>query len=198
MATPHVAALAALTLSANHSLTATQLRSLIVEGADHSISGSDSNGGINAALTVALAAAGQTTSSSTVSTSAVQASTQTVVSRWFVRSTAERSEAAAPSTVASFTLPTAPVATAVAAASFDQGPFSDSPHTVALDAALEAWDLADNTDDDTLASLASDMLDELACDAELSESLLGTADLASGNLLGLLSYQAADCYHIVV
>ena len=61
MATPHVAGLAALALSANPNLTAAELRSVIVAGADQSIAGSDSVGGINAALTVALAAAGQTT-----------------------------------------------------------------------------------------------------------------------------------------
>jgi subtilisin family serine protease len=71
MATPHVAGLAALALSANPSLTAAELRALIVEGANRTIGGSDSEGGINAALTVALAAAGQTSSSS--SAAAVQA-----------------------------------------------------------------------------------------------------------------------------
>lgn len=61
MASPHVAGLAALALSANSSLTASQLRQLIVSGANRAISGSDSRGGINAAVTVALAAAGRTT-----------------------------------------------------------------------------------------------------------------------------------------
>ncbi len=55
MAAPHVAGLAALALSANNGLTAGQLRSAIVNGTDRAISGSDSQGGINAALTVALA-----------------------------------------------------------------------------------------------------------------------------------------------
>ncbi len=62
MAAPHVAGLAALALSADSNLTANQLRSLIVEGANRMIAGSDSSGGINAAVTVALAAAGQATS----------------------------------------------------------------------------------------------------------------------------------------
>jgi hypothetical protein len=55
MAAPHVAGLAALALSANSNLSASQLRSIIVSGANRSISGSDSEGGINAALTVAIA-----------------------------------------------------------------------------------------------------------------------------------------------
>jgi subtilisin family serine protease len=69
MATPHVAGLAALALSANGNLTASQLRTLIVNGADRAISGSDSEGGINAAVTVALAASGQ------ISTSALSTTT---------------------------------------------------------------------------------------------------------------------------
>lgn len=68
MAAPHVAGLAALALSANEALTAAQLRSLIAQGADRTIRGSDSRGGIDAAVTVALAAAGET-GSSTVATS---------------------------------------------------------------------------------------------------------------------------------
>lgn len=68
MATPHVAALAALALSANPNLTAAQLRDLIVAGANRTIPGSDSLGGINAAMTVAMAAAGMTSASSASST----------------------------------------------------------------------------------------------------------------------------------
>ncbi len=55
MATPQVAGLAALALSANPHLTAAQLRTLIVEGANLSVAGSDSAGGVNAAVTVAQA-----------------------------------------------------------------------------------------------------------------------------------------------
>lgn len=66
MAAPHVAAVAALALSANSNLSATELRSLIVAGADRSISGSDALGGVNAAVTVARAAAGDVSGSSSV------------------------------------------------------------------------------------------------------------------------------------
>ncbi|MBX9789553.1 MAG: S8 family serine peptidase [Pirellulales bacterium] len=67
MATPHVAGLAALALSANGALGAAELRSLIVAGANHVIAGSDSRGGVNAAVTVALAASGQTSLTSVAS-----------------------------------------------------------------------------------------------------------------------------------
>jgi len=86
MAAPHVAGLAALALSANSSLTAAQLRSLIVAGANDSISGSDSAGGINAALTVALAASGQTSSSASSVSATSQAVTQTSSTRRIVAS----------------------------------------------------------------------------------------------------------------
>jgi subtilisin family serine protease len=84
MATPHVAGLAALALSANPNLTAAELRNLIVAGTDHTISGSDSNGGIDAALTVAMAVASRSSAStSSVTTSNVAATTQVVASRAF-------------------------------------------------------------------------------------------------------------------
>lgn len=69
MATPHVAGLAALALSANPNLSASELRTLIVDGADRQIDGSDSIGGINAANTVAWAV-GYQTSAGTSSVSA--------------------------------------------------------------------------------------------------------------------------------
>ncbi len=55
MAAPHVSGLAALALSANPTLVPQTLRSLIVEGADRAIAGSDASGGVNGALTVARA-----------------------------------------------------------------------------------------------------------------------------------------------
>ncbi|REK15732.1 MAG: peptidase S8 [Planctomycetota bacterium] len=67
MAAPHVAGLAALALSANSALSATELRSLITAGADRSIGGSDAIGRINAATTVALAAGGQSSTSPSAS-----------------------------------------------------------------------------------------------------------------------------------
>ena len=61
MASPHVAGVAALTLSANPSLTSSELRSLLVSGTDGKATGSDSIGKIDAAYSVAYAAAGLTT-----------------------------------------------------------------------------------------------------------------------------------------
>src|SRR4029079_4617623 len=86
MATPEVAGLAALALSANPNLTAAQLRTLIVNGANRTITGSDSRGGVNAALTVALAARGQTsTSAPSATTQAAQSvAAQTIAMRRFV------------------------------------------------------------------------------------------------------------------
>lgn len=55
MATPHVAGVAALALSANPDLTPESLRSLIVDGAQRPITGSDSLGAVDAAITVASA-----------------------------------------------------------------------------------------------------------------------------------------------
>ncbi|MFG0286767.1 MAG: S8 family peptidase [Rhodopirellula sp. JB044] len=63
MASPHVAGLAALALSANTQLTGVQLRNLIASGTREQASGSDSIGIANAAITVAYAAAGYTSSS---------------------------------------------------------------------------------------------------------------------------------------
>lgn len=55
MATPHVAGIAALAYSANENVSASDVRSFLVEGANQEIRGSDSIGGANAASTVALA-----------------------------------------------------------------------------------------------------------------------------------------------
>lgn len=58
MASPHVAGVAALALSANPNLTPAELRSLLVDGVTRQASGSDAIGIVNAATTVAYAAAG--------------------------------------------------------------------------------------------------------------------------------------------
>jgi subtilisin family serine protease len=106
MATPEVAGLAALALSANSNLTAAQLRTLIVNGANRTIAGSDSRGGVNAALTVALAASGQSSASAATATAqAVQsAAAQTIaVRRFIVSSFADAAGSATPSSAASNT-----------------------------------------------------------------------------------------------
>jgi subtilisin family serine protease len=94
MAAPHVAGMAALALSANRSLTASQLRTVIVNGANRAISGSDSRGGVNAAMTVALARVGQvsstaTTSASTASSSTLRAASPRRLARLSVAATGE-------------------------------------------------------------------------------------------------------------
>jgi len=58
MATPHVAGLAALILSANSTLTSRELRDLLATGTSGRASGSDSIGMANASISVAYAAAG--------------------------------------------------------------------------------------------------------------------------------------------
>ena len=58
MASPHIAGLAALTLSANPSLTSRELRDLLATGTSGRAVGSDSFGKANASITVAYAAAG--------------------------------------------------------------------------------------------------------------------------------------------
>ena len=78
MATPNVAGVAALALSANPDLSAADLRTLLVNGATESIADSDSVGRVNAATTVAFAAAGITGSGATAASRAavgVQSST---------------------------------------------------------------------------------------------------------------------------
>ena len=60
MAAPHVAGLAALTLSANPSLTTKELRDLLSSGTIGRANGSDAIGNVNATTTVAYAAAGIT------------------------------------------------------------------------------------------------------------------------------------------
>ena len=55
MAAPHVAGVAALTVSANSDITSLEIRNLLTIGATQPIEGSDSIGGVNAARTVARA-----------------------------------------------------------------------------------------------------------------------------------------------
>ena len=84
MATPHVTGLAALALSANPSLTPQQLRELLLEGADRAISGAGAAGGVNAAVTVARAAALVGPQSSSAASSSGLASTSFASSSlWF-------------------------------------------------------------------------------------------------------------------
>jgi len=90
MAAPQVAGLAALALSANHSLTAAQLRTLIVGGTNQAISGSDSNGGVNAAITVALAASGQVSASAASDDANTQlAAARSALTNWFANVAAD-------------------------------------------------------------------------------------------------------------
>jgi len=69
MAAPQVAGLAALALSANPNLTASQLRDFVERGADRDISQSDAVGGVNAAITVAQARASSTSHPSSANAS---------------------------------------------------------------------------------------------------------------------------------
>lgn len=58
MATPHVAGVAALTLSANSNLTASTLRNIIVQSSDRTASGSDARGVVNASRAIPLSLTG--------------------------------------------------------------------------------------------------------------------------------------------
>ena len=71
MAAPHIAALAAITLSANPSLTSTELRNLLTHGVTDQATRSDSIGQANTKLTVAYAAAGMTSINQRSSSSSV-------------------------------------------------------------------------------------------------------------------------------
>lgn len=68
MASPHVAGLAALTLSANPNLTSSELRQLLSSGTVGSSNGSDAIGNASALYTVAYAAAGLTSVGATAAT----------------------------------------------------------------------------------------------------------------------------------
>jgi subtilisin family serine protease len=174
MATPHVAGLAALALSANPNLTAAQLRSLIVAGTNQTISGSDSNGGINAALTVAMAVSSRTTtSSSSVTTSSVQTTTQTISSRSFHVSSETALEI---------------VQSVPASARFEQATFNDlgprwifSPMSMASASAQAAHDVA-------LLDWADDWLDSDDNDDSTEDpSELAECLAVGGSLIGLLT-----------
>jgi len=165
MAAPHVAGLAALALSANSSLTAAQLRSLILAGANDSISGSDSAGGINAALTVALAAAGQTSSSASSISATAQAVTQVSSIRRIMASS-----------VASFDLNMQGDSTDI------ESDLTDHPSQVStpapqlasprlIDAAFAALQLADDWDSDELSHDAWSEIESDDCPSDLLEAL---------------------------
>jgi subtilisin family serine protease len=81
MAAPHVAGVAALALSANPNLTPQQLRNQVVRGSSQAIAGSDSQGGINAAITVAMAKASAASPSATPGTSSLSVSTLPTTNR---------------------------------------------------------------------------------------------------------------------
>jgi subtilisin family serine protease len=108
MATPHVAGLAALALSANPSLSASALRTLIVDGANRAISGSDSRGGINAALTVAMAAAGQVSASPSTVAAQGSSATGSISGRRFNSASAGESLAALAFALAQGSVPADP------------------------------------------------------------------------------------------
>ena len=76
MASPHVAGVAALALSANPNLTPNELRSLLVGGATGQALGSDAIGQLNAATTVAFASRGLTSPSGVGTASVASAQTR--------------------------------------------------------------------------------------------------------------------------
>jgi subtilisin family serine protease len=159
MATPQVAGLAALALSANPSLTAAQLRTLIVNGANHSISGSDSRGGINAAITVALARAGITSASSSSVAAASRSSTasQIISSRRLGSASVAEFDAVS-------VLPGETASSEVAMRQVLVMPASESAPVTARQLALVAlnveagWDLDGDTDTDGMGELSPDEL----------------------------------------
>lgn len=113
MAAPHVAGLAALTLSANPNLTSSEVRDLLASGTVGQAQLSDSLGSVSASQTVAYAAAGLTTVDPDLSSSStnVSASSNTSSRSNRVRSTAtvaavetERSNDTSDSTVREATI----------------------------------------------------------------------------------------------
>ncbi len=196
MATPHVAGLAALALSANQSLTAAELRNVIVAGADHTISGSDSEGGINAALTVALAAAGEVSAS--VSTSAAVQTTTVASTTRFRRFALDDSGAVRSSLPAELAAAAQSAFQNAVSASNAPVPFNTSNWLAsAIDEAIVSLENIDEDDDAAGNVSCDDVAAELATgphqvdDATLAawESLI--ADLAGWLLLDSGNWQAA-------
>jgi subtilisin family serine protease len=150
MATPYVAGLAALALSANANLSATQLRSLIVQGANRAISGSDARGGVNAALTVALAAAGQVSTSAVPSAAPRSQPTAQLVAvrRFAIRSIAMQDDAFAVANMAQQS--TSPQPDAERGPTFASAP-APEPMREARNQALLAAGWADELDLDRVA-----------------------------------------------
>mgnify|MGYP002623883346 FL=1 len=179
MATPHVAAMAALALSANPSLTATQLRSAIVNGSDRTVSGSDSNGGINAALTVALAAAGDVSSGTTTASDTQTLTTsQFAFSRWSARSVANPVDAPTLASFNTFTPRTAQIESArtaaAPAATTIRPPASSALQASAIDEAIASLLLARSSDGD---DEADDTAGDRWCARADHDSVLSFADV---------------------
>ena len=90
MATPHVAGVAALAYSANQALSAADVRSIIVDGANQEIRGSDSVGGVNAARTVAQAFQFDVSPALSASAATSERTTSSNLAAMFVTSTDAR------------------------------------------------------------------------------------------------------------
>ncbi len=87
MATPHVAGLAALMVSANPQLTSAELRDLLTGGANRSLTGTSGVQGVNAATSVAQASAAATSRTASVRTSVSDATASS--SRALYRTTSD-------------------------------------------------------------------------------------------------------------
>ena len=72
MATPHVAGVAALTLSANSNLTASSLRNIIVQSSDRTAGGSDASGVVNASRAIPLSLSGGGTNIASQSSNSIR------------------------------------------------------------------------------------------------------------------------------
>lgn len=87
MATPHVAGLAALMVSANPQLTSTELRDLLTGGANRTLSGTSGVQGVNAATSVARASSSATSRTTSVRTTVSDATAS--ASRALYRTTSD-------------------------------------------------------------------------------------------------------------